>query len=158
MDPKGALKKTELFKDLNSLELIKVTEVVRRRFLEKGEAILAEGEEFGDDPSLYILVTGLVKVAVPVAENTELVLAILSPPDHFGEMSFMDGRPRSANVVAMEDSELFVLSHDALEGLLTDDRDLSLKFYRALSRSLVHKMRRMNDRVVRQRGAPPEGS
>lgn len=152
MDPKGALKKSDLFRDLNSLELIQVTEIVKRRFLGKGEAILAEGEEFDADPSLYLIVSGLVKVAVPVSENTELVLAILSPPDHFGEMSFMDGRPRSANVVAMEDSELFVLSHDALDTLLAGDRDLSLKFHRALSRSLVRKIRAMNQKVVKHHG------
>jgi len=158
MDPKSALKKSPLFKDFNSLELIQLTEIVKRRFLGKGEAILAEGDEFDEDPSLYILVSGLVKVAVPIAENTELVLAVLTPPDHFGEMSFVDGRPRSANVIAMEDTELFVLQHDALEGLLTDDRGLSLKFYRGLSRSLVHKMRKTNARVVDQRGIWSAGS
>lgn len=157
MDPKKALKKSGLFRDLNSLELIKLTEIVRRRFLPTGEGILAEGEEFDDDPSLYLLVSGLVKVAVPVSENTELVLAVLTPPDHFGEMSFVDGRPRSANVIAMEDTEMLVFPHDALDELLSGDRELSLKFHRSLARSLVHKIRAMNERVRSQRGAFPPG-
>jgi len=149
MDSKAAIKNSALFKDFNSLELLKVTEIGRRRFLPKGSAVIAQGDEFEEgDTSLYTLASGLVKVVMPLGDGKELVLAILTPPEHFGEMSFVDHKPRSADVIAMEDTELIVFQHDALDGLLSEEVEMSLKFYRALSKSLVQKIRKMNARVI----------
>jgi len=148
MDPKKILKDSALFHEFNSLELLNVTEIARRCFLNKGDTVLTEGDNFEVDASLYIIASGVVKVLVPMGEGKELVLAILSAPGHFGEMSFVDHRPRSAEVVAMDETLLLQIDHDDLDRVLSENKDTSSKFYRSLSKSLVHKIRATNDKLT----------
>jgi CRP/FNR family transcriptional regulator, cyclic AMP receptor protein len=85
-----------------------------------------------DDPGeeLHLVVSGHLKVVVLSEEGEEAVLTVLGPGDLFGEMSLLDGGPRSATVVALEPSETYTLrrpdfrrllgsSPAAVEGLLT---------------------------------------
>jgi len=154
MDPKQVLKKSSLFREFNPLELLKLTEICRRLFLPKAGVIISEGADFEADSALYVMVTGLAKVAVPMGEGKELVLAFMSPGDHFGEMSFLDQHPRSADVVAMEDTELLVMEQEALEELLAGDREMGLKFYRSMSKVLAKRLREANARMSGRRVDP----
>jgi len=147
IDPKKILKESHLFRGFNSLELIKVVEISRREFLSKGDIIISEGENFEMDSSLYVIASGLVKVSMPLGPGKELVLSILSPPEHFGELTFVDRKPRSANVVAMEDSELLKIEQEQLDELLHADTALALKFYKALGGVVVAKLRKMNEKL-----------
>jgi len=156
MDPKQVLKKSSIFSELTPFELLKVTEICRRRFVSKGGVVISEGDDLLPNSALYIVVTGLVKVTAPLGGGKELVLSFLSPHDHFGEMSMLDHRPRSANVVAMEDTELLMMSHDAIENLLADEKDMSLKFYRATAKVLAQKLRTANDKIVERHTPRPQ--
>ena len=150
MDPKQVLKKSSLFREFNPLELLKLTEICRRLFLPKAGVIISEGADFEADSALYVMVTGLAKVAVPMGEGKELVLAFMSPPDHFGELSFLDQNPRSADVVAMEDTELLVIKHDDLDNLLSEDKEMALKFYHSMSKTLAKRLRESNSKMLRR--------
>jgi len=147
IDTKQILKSSHLFSSFNSLEILKVTEIARREFLSKGDIVINEGENFEIDASLYVIASGLMKVSMPLGIGKELVLSILSPPDHFGELSFVDENPRSADVVAMEDTELLRIGHEPLKGLLESDPGLALKFYKSLCSVVVHKLRNMNEKL-----------
>lgn len=149
MDTRQVLKQSELFRGFNSLELLKVTEIARREFMPKGETIISEGECFDVDSSLYLISSGIVKVVLSFSEGRELVLSILSPPDQFGELSFMDLSPRSAKVVAMDDTELLKIAHDPMLELLENDHDMALKFYNSMSRVLCGKMRLLNNQILK---------
>lgn len=59
--------------------------------------------------ALYIVITGKLKVGAQSEDGREAILAILEDGETFGEMSLLDGRSRSANVVAVQDSELLVI-------------------------------------------------
>jgi len=148
MNPKEILKKSGLFRELNSLELLKVTEVCRKRFLPKGSVIISEGEDFEVDTSLYVIISGLVKVALPLGEGKELVLNFLGPSDHFGEISFMDENPRTADVSALEDTDLLVIDHASMTALLESDRELAIKFYRSVARVLIKYLRSLNEKLL----------
>lgn len=149
MDARQVIKNSYLFRGCNSLELIKLTEIARREFMSKGDVIISEGDDFDADTALYIIGSGLVKVAIPLGEGREMVLSILGPADQFGELSFTDGKPRSANVVAMDDTELLKLDHDHLTALFEDDHNLALKFYHSLSRALTVRVRETNDKILK---------
>jgi CRP-like cAMP-binding protein len=59
-----------------------------------------------------------VKVALFGENGRELTLSVLTPGDFFGEMSLIDGRARSANVVAIEDATVLALTRDAFRAHL----------------------------------------
>ena len=73
----------------------------------KDDVIVRQGST-GD--SLYVIEHGRVKVVRHGDGNREIILSIFRPGDFFGEMSLLDGQPRSANVVALEDTSVLILS------------------------------------------------
>jgi CRP/FNR family transcriptional regulator, cyclic AMP receptor protein len=90
-------------------EMQRFAEVTREKEYPKGSVIL-----FEDDPgdSLYIVREGRVKVVLVGEDGREVILGVLGVGEHFGELSLIDDQPRSAHVIAMEDSKLLVLRRD----------------------------------------------
>ena len=90
-------------------ELERFGEVTREKEYPKGSVIL-----FEDDPgdSLFIVRLGRVKVVLVGEDGREVILGVLGVGEHFGELSLIDDQPRSAHVIAMEDSTLLVLRRD----------------------------------------------
>jgi CRP-like cAMP-binding protein len=69
-------------------------------------------DEPGD--SMYVIMSGRVKVVIYGENGREVTLSMLRAGDGFGEMSLFDGASRSANCVALEPTTLLVLSRDDL--------------------------------------------
>lgn len=90
-------------------------EAMRRRMavrnLQAGMTLFRQG-----DPgrSMFIVRSGMVEIIAADAEGRKVRLAILGSGDCFGEISALDGGPRSASVVALEPTELLELSRDDL--------------------------------------------
>ena len=90
-------------------ELRRFAELTREKQYPKGSVIL-----FEDDPgdSLFIVRAGRVKVVLVAEDGREVILGVLGVGEHFGELSLIDDQPRSAHVIAMEDTTLLVLRRD----------------------------------------------
>ncbi len=71
------------------------------------DAVLFSREDPGS--ALYMIVRGKVKVVLYGSSGREVILTILKDGDFVGEMSLLDGKPRSASVVALQDSDALVL-------------------------------------------------
>jgi CRP-like cAMP-binding protein len=80
-----------------------------------GSLIVAQDEPPDSSGAMFILASGRVKVALFGENGRELTLSILQPGDFFGEMSLIDGRARSANVVALDDTTVLALTRDAFK-------------------------------------------
>lgn len=93
--------------------------------------------------SLFVLAEGLVKVTVRSAAGDEMVLVTLSPPSTFGEISLIDGRPRSASVDVVQPARVLILGEAEWNVLLTD----SPAFATAVLRSAVEMVRRLTDQA-----------
>lgn len=106
MKPEEFLKGVSLFQSLSHSDRECLAASLKRRSLKRGEALFRKGDE---GTSLYIVKTGSVKVVLPSDMGDEVAAAILSEGEFFGEMALLDGMPRSADVVALESSELLAL-------------------------------------------------
>jgi CRP-like cAMP-binding protein len=100
---------------------------------------------FEDDPgdALFVVVTGQVKVVLVGEDGREVILAVLGQGDFFGEMSLIDDEPRSAHVIAMDDSSLLVLRREDFQAALEDHPRIALGLLRAMSR----RLRRADDKI-----------
>jgi CRP-like cAMP-binding protein len=98
-----------LFNGLQRDELQKFADLTRERSYPKGSVIL-----FQDDPgdSLFVLRAGRVKVVLIGEDGREVILGVLEPGAHFGELALIDDQPRSAHVIAMEDAQLLILRRE----------------------------------------------
>ena len=81
-----------------------------------GEVIIHEGEENRD---LYILSEGVLEVSVK-GESQEIIVSEITAPEILGEISFLNGSPRTATVSAKTDVEIFVLSYGQVQQELSD--------------------------------------
>ncbi len=109
METADFLATVPLLSRIPSEELVRFAEVTREKQYPKGSVIL-----FEDDPgdSLFIVRSGRVKVVLVAEDGREVILGVLGVGEHFGELSLIDDQPRSAHVIAMEDSTLLVLRRD----------------------------------------------
>ena len=100
------LRNVSLFESLDQQELEALSDVTFTRTFSKDNVIILAEEE-GD--TLFILKKGQVKVSIVSEEGREVILSLLGPGSVFGELSLLDGKPRSANVVAIEETDLLML-------------------------------------------------
>jgi len=88
-----------------------MTDTVR---FKKGATIIHEGTT---GSNAYLLLSGSVEVYKKVGDE-KLVLSRLVKGNIFGEMSLVDDKPRSATIVALEDTEVRILSRERFETML----------------------------------------
>jgi CRP-like cAMP-binding protein len=140
MSATSILEKVPLFGQLSGSELQRVVEVTRERTYPKNSVIL-----FEDDPgdALYVVAQGQVKVVLIGEDGREVILSVLGVGEFFGEMALIDDEPRSAHVIAMEDSTLLVLRREDFQGILKQSPGIALALLRELSR----RLRRVDEKV-----------
>jgi CRP/FNR family transcriptional regulator/CRP/FNR family cyclic AMP-dependent transcriptional regulator len=95
-----------LFADLDDTDVESLIAVASRRKFPKDSVIFFEHDP-GD--SLFMIVSGRVKVTILSDDGREIILSVLGERDFFGEMSLLDNEPRSATAIAMEDTEVVIL-------------------------------------------------
>lgn len=83
---------------------------------EAGQVIFTESEPGFE---MYIIKTGRVKVIKKTAKATEKILSVLGPGSLFGEMALIEAKPRSATVVAIEKTEVLVVTYNDMEQILS---------------------------------------
>ena len=130
----------QLFSGLDRIELQRFADVTREKFYPKGSVILFENDP-GD--SLFVVRSGRVKVVLIGEDGREVILGVLGVSEHFGELSLIDDRPRSAHVIAMEDSHLLVLRREDFRARV----EASPKVAWALLAELSRRLRRADDKI-----------
>ncbi|MEE2901879.1 MAG: Crp/Fnr family transcriptional regulator [Myxococcota bacterium] len=101
-----ALKKVGLFHNASEEELSHLSSVMEEHKVRK-DTVVVNRDEIGN--AMYVILSGRVKVVIQGDNGREVILTILKSGDFFGEMSLLDDLPRSASVVAAEESTLLVL-------------------------------------------------
>jgi len=134
------LRKVPLFRQLAPTDLDRVAEISRERAYPRNSVIL-----FEDDPgdALYVVAQGQVKVVLIGEDGREVILSVLGEGEFFGEMALIDDEPRSAHVIAMEDSTLLVIRREEFQGQLEQTPGIALALLRELSR----RLRRADEKV-----------
>src|SRR5207245_9836754 len=121
-------------------ELERVADITRERSYPRNSVSLFECDP-GD--ALYVVAEGEVKVVLIGEDGREVILSVLGEGEFFGEMALIDEEPRSAHVIAMEDSTLLVLRREDFQGILKQTPGIALALLRELSR----RLRRVDEKV-----------
>jgi CRP-like cAMP-binding protein len=89
---------------------------------------------------MWILRSGTVAVLTPGSPSA-LLLARLGPGSPVGEMALVDHGPRSADVVAKEDVEAFVVTAEEFSRILLEDPDLGQRILVLIAKQLASRLR-----------------
>ena len=107
----------------------------------QGSEVFAEGAK---EAYMSIVIKGIVKVIKEDSLNRKSAIAEVGPGKTLGEMSLIDGWPRSASAVAIEDSTMLVLTRDNFEHLLSDQPQLGSQILMKLAGLLSQRLRMTN--------------
>ncbi|MQA26565.1 MAG: cyclic nucleotide-binding domain-containing protein [Micromonosporaceae bacterium] len=107
----------------------------------KGDVVFTEGEP-GD--SLYIVMSGKIKVGRRAADGRQNLIAVMGPSDMVGELSLFDPGPRTATTTAVTDSRVARLRKSALRPWITNRPEIAEQLLRVLAR----RLRRTNDALA----------
>lgn len=122
-----------IFTNLPKEVIEQIVPVGNRKTYSKDSVILVE-EEVGT--ALFVIIKGKVKVSRSSTDGREVILSIISDGDFFGEMSILDGLNRSATVVALEETELFIIQRKEFIDLLNKHPEISIALLTELTKRL----------------------
>lgn len=119
-----SLAKVAILTDLDPADLDKLEQRCSWRKFKKQELII---DRQADSREVYFIVSGRVRVVNYSLSGREVTFDDLEAGESFGELAALDSQPRSANVVALEDTTVASLTHDAFRELLLEHPELALK-------------------------------
>jgi CRP-like cAMP-binding protein len=117
---------------------VRLSNYLRVCVAEKGAEIVREGSR---DAYLCLLVEGKVAVIKKDHGDETKRLSHIRPGKTFGEMSLLDGEPRSASVIAEETSTLIVLTAEDFARLSSELPKLAMKVLLKISKLLSQRLR-----------------
>lgn len=132
------LERVPLFRGAPARALAIAATAVRRRVYDEGSVLFREGDA---GEALYIIGAGLVKLSKIDLAGHEKTLAILQPPEFFGEMAVLGHARRSATALTLDEVTAYVLFSDDLQRLMSDYPAISLN----LTTTLATRLRDMDD-------------
>jgi CRP/FNR family transcriptional regulator, cyclic AMP receptor protein len=140
VDKLAPLRNHPLFREFPPAVIEQFGTYMTRRAVLRGATIFAK-EDAGT--GLMAVLWGSVKISVPTPDGREAVLNIVNPGEIFGEIALLDGRPRTADAIAMTDCELMVIDRRGFIPFLRGQPDIALKFIEIL----CGRIRRTSEQV-----------
>ena len=144
-----AIEKIPLFEGLNEAECRQVAAIAQIKEFAPGDYVIRQGQR---SQELWVLLEGkceVVKLTSETNGNHEAVLlAVLEPQSHFGEMSFFHSAPHSASVRAQSPVKLLRIVRGDYEELIQEGCRAAYKLAYNTVGSLAERLRKMDDWVA----------
>ncbi|MES2771554.1 MAG: Crp/Fnr family transcriptional regulator [Pseudomonadota bacterium] len=129
-----------MFSGVTDAQLSQIALFARYRQVPRNTVIVRAGDH---SDSLYVIVSGSVKVLNTDLEGREVILTLLGRGDFFGEMTLIDGSPRSADVLSTEATDLLIIPKLEFERCLTGSFELCLN----IMKGLVQRLREADGKI-----------
>ncbi|MCK5830366.1 MAG: Crp/Fnr family transcriptional regulator [Methylococcales bacterium] len=123
MDTIEILKGNDLFNELDEKELLAIAALTKIRKVAKNTFVINAGDS---DSSMYIIKQGSVNVKVANEDGKEMILTTLKQGDQFGELSLLDAKPRSADIVSNEKCEFLIIQKEPFNKLLEENSKIAI--------------------------------
>ncbi|MFL5029241.1 MAG: Crp/Fnr family transcriptional regulator [Xanthobacteraceae bacterium] len=134
-----------LFAGLGDEAITAIASLCTKRNLESGEMLFQKGDK-GD--ALYGVRRGRVRIETGTAAGGRLALNVLGPGDLFGEIALFDGQPRTADAVAAEASELFMVRRSDFLTYLEREPRITIRLLEMLCQRIRWVSDRMEEAVL----------
>jgi CRP/FNR family transcriptional regulator, cyclic AMP receptor protein len=138
------LKQVHIFNSLNEEEISTLAAVVRKRTFRQGEVIFHR-----DDPGmvLYVIKEGKVKICLTSPDGQEISLVVFGKREYFGELALLDGRPRSADAIALEKVECLSLQRSDLHNAIMKHPKIAIQVMEVLCERLRRTDQQVEDLI-----------
>jgi CRP-like cAMP-binding protein len=133
MERREALRRIQLFADLTDRESDTILDLMHEKTLGKGATVFHQGDGGG---GMYLLLSGSVKISRTGRDGRDVTVAVLHEGNFFGEMSLIDGQPRSASATTTQSTRLLVLDREHFQRYVLSQARIVAKMLRELSKRL----------------------
>ncbi len=129
VERRGTLQAHPLLGTLSAAHIDRLVRCIIAKSFARGGKIFAKG-----DPGscLFAVVEGMVQISAPSAGGHEVVLNEIVKGQIFGEIALLDGRPRTADAIAITDCQLFVIERRDFLPLMREDPEIALRLIETL--------------------------
>ena len=134
------IRRVPLFAMLTANQAESVADAVVKRRFRRGEIIVEQGQKTN---TLFIILTGRVRVITSDKRGREVILATLQPGDYFGEMSLIDNLAHSATVRAEVQTDMLALGRDEFARCLPENSTMAY----AIMKGLVQRLRQADRKI-----------
>ena len=125
------LTKVPLFHGLKERQLGRLASRFVQRGYKVGQDIVTQGK---GGAGLFVIVSGAAEAIRVRADGSKAVVNTFGPTDFFGELALLDDEPRTASVVATEDTQCLVLSQWEFFGALREDAEMGIEILQEIAR------------------------
>ena len=125
------LAKVPLFQGLKERQLNRLGSRFVKRDYKAGQDIVTQGK---GGAGLFIIVSGAAEAIRVRADGSKAVVNTFGSTDFFGELALLDDEPRTASVVATEDTQCLVLSQWEFFGALREDAEMGIEILQEIAR------------------------
>ena len=130
----GLLKGVELFSELSEEQIGMLANLVVSQKFNRDETVVLEGDD--SVQALYLIASGSVQVYMTGVDGRETILSFLERGDFFGEMSLIDGEPRSASVRTVTDAQMLIIHRESFLQLIRQSPEIAMGLLSELSKRL----------------------
>lgn len=140
-----ALLSSSLFQAMQPEEMDSILRLATERRYRRGQTIFQKGDA---GSSMMAVLNGRVRIGAISLEGKEITLNMIDSGEVFGEIALLDGKLRSADATAIEDTLLLVIERRHLQPLLEADRGLALRLLTVLCERLRQTSEALGDFVM----------
>jgi CRP/FNR family cyclic AMP-dependent transcriptional regulator len=140
MEAPTKLQDMPLFAGLDRDTLVDLDQVAVRRKFAKNTVLFSKGDE---SASVYLIAKGYVRAVISDENGREMVLNQFGPGEFFGEFAMLDGKPRSATAITLENTEVVIIRREDFERIVLSNPDVVLH----LLKILLKKLREATERI-----------
>ncbi|UQZ86734.1 cAMP receptor protein [Paenibacillus konkukensis] len=138
------LNKVPLFSKLNHQQLEAISTICTKKTFKPGTVLFNEKEP---GSIFYILSSGSIKIYTATSSGEEMILSLMKAGDSFGELSLIDGKPRSASAQTLEESVLISITAPSFIGLMKTHFGISLGIMQEMCSRLRDTNQHVQDRT-----------
>ena len=140
IDKRSLLRAHPFFRGLDEAVIDWLVPRAFSKRLEKGSVLFHKGDT---GTKLYAVCAGAVRISSTSEQGHDAILNLIIPGDIFGEIALLDRSPRTADAVAVEDSEIMEIDRHDFVQLLREYPDVSMRLLEILS----SRLRRTSEQV-----------
>lgn len=139
------LRVNPFFRDLGPSIIERLASLCSTRLLDAGEMLFQKGDP-GD--ALYGVRRGQVRIETGTAEGSRVTLNALGSGDLFGEIALLDGQERTADAIAVEATELFMLRREHVLDYIGREPKVAITFIELLCKRLRYVSTQMEESLT----------
>jgi CRP-like cAMP-binding protein len=135
----------QVFEDFTDDEVLTISHYSEKKFYQRDEVVFKEKSK---DASLYVVLSGKLEALAHTSDNKKISLSFIDEGEVFGELSFLDGKIRSATIIAVTDVELLQISRQEFNRLRLEHPDIASKLIMDLARVVSLRLRNADKFIV----------